>query len=190
MVRAFIAVDISQEARAVLAETAKRLQEQGVTGVRWVRPEGVHLTLKFLGEIEPNLVESILEAMEGAGLGTGPIKLGLSELGAFPSMSNPRVIWVGVDGDMAPLAKLQSRIEEALYLSCTLPKEKRAFSPHLTLGRLRERQSAKERGAVGRALAGLMLGGEVRWQVDQVNLVRSTFTPSGVEYDLLGSRKL
>ena len=190
MARAFIAVDISQEARVVLAETVKRAQEQGVTGVRWVRPEAVHLTLEFLGEIEPSLVESILGAMEGAARGTGPIALGLSGIGAFPSMSNPRVIWVGVNGDLGLLSELQARIDEAMYLSCSFPREERAFSPHLTLGRLRERQSANDRSAVGRALARVTLDVEIRWQVDQVHLVRSTLTPSGAEYDLLGSRRL
>ena len=105
MVRAFIAVDISQEARAALAGVAERLQQQGVSGVRWVRPEGIHLTLKFLGEIDTDLVGKILEAMERAVDGTMPLTLALSEPGAFPNANSPRVIWVGLQGRPGPLER-------------------------------------------------------------------------------------
>ena len=73
MIRAFIAVDISQEARASLAGAIRSLQQQGVSVVRWVRPEGIHLTLKFLGDIDPTLVDKILGGMERAARGTGPL---------------------------------------------------------------------------------------------------------------------
>ena len=144
MVRAFIAVDISQEARAALAGVAERLQQQGVSGVRWVRPEGIHLTLKFLGEIDTDLVGKILEAMERAVDGTMPLTLALSEPGAFPNANSPRVIWVGLQGDLDPLKELQSRIDQEVHLIGGFPKETRAFAPHLTLGRMRENASSTQ----------------------------------------------
>ena len=98
MVRAFIAAEISQEARDALEAVSDGLKTQGVSGVRWVRPQGVHLTLKFLGEIDEDLVPGVLEAMERACRVTGPFTLGLGNVGAFPNNNSPRVIWVGLRG--------------------------------------------------------------------------------------------
>ena len=190
MVRAFIAVDISADARNALAETISRLKERGVSGVRWVRPEGVHLTLKFLGDIDPALVDGILETLERAARGTGPLSLSLSGIGGFPSASSPRVIWAGLEGDLDALRKLQGRIDHELSLAGGFPEERRAFSPHLTLGRMRDNVSAEERRKAGRAIADATLESGERWEAREVYLVRSTLTPSGAEYDILGSRQL
>ncbi len=190
MVRAFIAADISQEARDALAEVIKCLQQQGVSGVRWVRPEGVHLTLKFLGEIDQALVDGILGGMERAAYGTKSFTLALSELGAFPNANAPRVLWVGLKGDLDTLRGLQERVDQEMHLTCGFTQEGRAFTPHLTLGRLRDNASGEERRRAGRALSEVALEGEMSWQVKEVNLVRSTLTPSGAVYGLLGSRRL
>ena len=188
MVRAFVAVGISQEARDALADVISRLQQRGVSGVRWVRPEGVHLTLKFLGDVNPGLLEGILAAMERGAWGTGPFRLTLSDVGAFPSTESPRILWVGLEGGLEPLVKLQARIEEELHQTCGFPIERRAFAPHLTLGRTRENLSADERRRLGMILAGVALEAEVSWDVGEVHLIRSTLTPSGAVYDVLAAR--
>ena len=190
MVRAFIAVDISGEARDALAGVAKRLQEQGVSGVRWVRPEGIHLTLKFLGDIESAMVGRVMEGIESACEGTAPFKLGLSRPGAFPSSKSPRVAWVGLKGDLDLLERLQGRIDREMHSACGFPEERRAFTPHLTLGRMRENASGEERRRMGEALVRATLEDGVWWQVKEVYLIRSTLTPSGAVYDILGSREL
>ena len=190
MVRAFVAVDISNEARAALAGVIERLKERGLSGVRWVRPEAIHLTLKFLGEIEDSQVEGCLSAMERAAPGTGALNLALSEIGAFPNFKSPSVIWVGVKGDLDPLQELQSRIDQGIYSTIGLPEEKREFSPHLTLGRVRENASGDEHRRIGEALAGVALDADVSWKVSKVNLIRSTLKPSGAVYDVLGSVQL
>ncbi len=189
-VRAFIAVDISGEARDALAEVTKRLQEQGVSGVRWVRPEGIHLTLKFLGDMESTMIDRVMEGVESACKGTGPFELGLSEPGAFPSSKSPRVVWVGLRGELDLLERLQGRIDQEMHSVCGFPKERRAFTPHLTLGRMRENASGEERRRAGEALAKIPPENGVWWQVREVCLVRSTLTPSGAVYDILGSREL
>ncbi len=190
MIRAFVAVGISQEARDALAEVTHCLQERGVLGVRSVRPEGVHLTLKFLGDIDPTLVDCILAALERACLGTGPLNLALSGVGAFPSLANPRVLWVGLKGDLELLRELQRRINQAVSVACGLPLEERQFSPHLTLGRLRDSVSSEERRKVGEAATEVGLDADVSWEVEETNLIRSTLSPSGATYEVLGSRKL
>ena len=189
-IRAFVAVDISQAARDALAEVSHRLQERGVSGVRWVRPEGVHLTLKFLGDIDPTLVDGILEALERACRGIGPLRLAISGVGAFPNLANPRVLWVGLKGELESLGELQGRIDREVSVAGGLPLEERPFSPHLTLGRLRDSVSREERRRAGEAATEVGVDGDVSWDVEDVNLIRSTLTPSGATYEVLGSRKL
>ena len=190
MVRAFVAVDISNEARAALAGVMDLLQHRGLSGVRWVRPEAIHLTLKFLGEIEDPQVEAVLESIERAARGSGKLMLSLSEVGAFPNFKSPRVILVGLEGDLDPLKEIQSRIDQGVYSTIGLPKEKREFSPHLTLGRVRENASGDERRRTGTALAEVALDAKVSWPVTHVNLMRSMLTPAGAMYDIMGSVEL
>ena len=190
MVRAFIAVDISQEARDALAEVVERLKVRGVSGVRWLRPEGIHLTLKFLGDIDPSRVDEILGAMERVAQGTGSLTFSLSELGAFPNPDRPRVIWVGLKGDLDPLGELQARIDQEMHLTEGFPREDRSFTPHLTLGRVRDNLSGEERRQAGKALTEVALEAEASWEVKEVILVRSTLTPGGAVYQQLGSRRL
>ena len=187
MVRAFVAVDISHGARYTLSETTESLQRQALSTVRWVRPEGIHLTLKFLGEVDATLIDRILEALEPAARGTGPFSLGLSELGAFPSVDSPRVVWVGLSGDLAPLQELQARIDRQLHADLGFAPEGRPFRPHLTLGRLRQGASGEERRRLAKAMPQVTLSTDVSWNVQEVRLIRSTLTPSGAIYDVLGS---
>ena len=158
--------------------------------MRWVRPEGIHLTLKFLGEIDPNIVDQILEAVDRAVQGSAPFTLALSEIGAFPSLYVPRVIWVGLKGDLDALRELQKRIDEEVHLAVGFPKEARAFTPHLTLGRMRDNAPGEERRRAGKSMTEVAWETDVLWQVNEVNLIRSTLTPSGAVYDVLGSQKL
>ena len=187
MVRAFVAVDISQGARDALSEAAERLQRQALSSVRWVRSEGIHLTLKFLGEVDSALVDRILGALEPAARGTGPFSLGLSELGAFPSADSPRVVWVGLKGDLSSLGELQVRIDRQLHADLGFAPEGRSFSPHLTLGRLRQGASGAERRRVAGAMSQVTLSTDVSWDAREVRLIRSTLMPSGAIYDVLGS---
>lgn len=187
MVRAFIAVDISREARDTLAQAVNSLKERGVPGVRWVNPEGIHLTLKFLGEIDPGLLDKISSGLERAAQGTRPFKLCLSGIGAFPNAASPRVIWVGIKGELDLLRELQGRVDQEMHTGGGFGKERRSFTPHLTLGRLRDNVSGEERRRAGKALAEVALGSEVSWQVTEVKLMRSTLTPPGAVYDLLGA---
>ena len=191
MVRAFIGVDISGEARNALEEVIWRLQERGVSGMRWVKVEAVHLTLKFLGDVDTAQVDTILEAMERACRGTVPFSLCLSEeLGAFPGRGSPRVLWVGLEGEMDPLKTLQDRIDQQMHLSGGFPRDGRVFTPHLTLGRMRDNVSGEQRRRAGAVIAEVTLPGEVSWKVGEVNLMSSTLTPQGAVYDVLASRAL
>src|SRR5262249_15377007 len=129
--RTFIAIDITPEIRGQIADFIQANRD-ALTGARWVRPEGMHITLKFLGEISPDQKESV-EAVLGR-IRSVPFDLTVSDLGFFPSERRPRVFWVGIEAPQA-LSLLASAIDDAL-LPLGFDQEKREFTPHLTLARL------------------------------------------------------
>ena len=200
MIRAFVAVAISQEARRTLAEAVESLQSRGVVGVRWVRPSAIHLTLKFLGEIDGlsacvhaqagSLGGDIMDALQRAAAARSPFRLSLSGLGAFPRPESPRVIWAGLGGDLDELGSLQRDVDREVSPAVGVPLEKRPFSPHLTLGRVRDKVPLTQRRSIGDALRGFDLASTPPWPVTGLHLVRSTLTPGGAVYDVLGTCKM
>ena len=133
--RLFAGIPIVDEARRETAVLLERLRENGWP-VRWVNEEGLHLTLKFYGEVGPERLEVIEESVRFAGQDTGPLALRLDQLGAFPSPARPRVLWVGIDAPPA-LDLLQDRLERGGE-AIGFPPEGKPFHPHVTLGRVRE----------------------------------------------------
>lgn len=188
-IRVFIALQISQVATQALAEVTARLSAAVPRGVRWVDPESVHLTLKFLGNIDPGLTGQVLEAVRRAGQGSFPFRLHLSGLGAFPNQRQPRVLWTGVAGDLDELAGLQGKMEDAIA-QLGFPRDRRPFSPHLTIGRVRDGVSGELRRQIGDAVAAASLEPTDSWLVESVHLMRSTITPGGAVYASLGSARL
>lgn len=133
-IRAFLAIDLPQEIKEQIGDIQGKLKE-AVDGVRWTRPEGIHLTIKFFGDIDHDEVGRISEVVEKRTKDVGSLSFFLGEMGAFPSVKKPRVLWVGVDGDTAKLLSLQDAIEKDLEES-GFTRENRSFKPHLTLGRV------------------------------------------------------
>ncbi len=156
-----------------------------------VDPAGIHLTLKFLGDVGTGRVDSLLEAMDKA---TGEFEyrsfpLSLSGLGVFPSAREPRVLWAGVEGDLEALGRLQILMDEALY-ELGFARELRRFRPHLTLGRVRDRVSQPERRRIGEVVRKARLAGAHNWEAGEIHLIRSTRTPGGAIYDSIGVKPL
>jgi len=141
--RLFAAVPIPDPARKQILELLTHLR-QCDWPVRWVHDEGLHLTLKFFGEVAPERLDVIIEAIRFAANGTGPLPLKLGRLGAFPTRSRPRILWVGIEGDPS-LELLQDRIERGCE-AIGFPPEGAPFQPHVTLGRVREGQRIPARG--------------------------------------------
>jgi 2'-5' RNA ligase len=135
--RLFIAVPITHPAREEILSLLGRLREGGWP-VRWVHDEGLHMTLKFFGEVASERLDVIQEALRFAAAGAGALSLRLSDLGAFPSRARPRVLWVGVDAP-ASLELLQDRLERG-FEAIGFPPEGAPFQPHVTLGRVKEGQ--------------------------------------------------
>jgi 2'-5' RNA ligase len=186
MVRSFIAINLPKALQDKILSLAIRFRNQlkhGRTRVSWVKSGSLHLTLKFLGSIETKIVPSVLEKLEEAALGIKPFPIVIGDLGVFPNLNQPRVIWVGVQKGEGEVCILQKKIEDDLS-KLGFDSEKRGFSPHLTLGRIKALGS---RGEVLRALKELQDPEIGETEVTEVALMKSTLTPKGAIYTKLGA---
>ena len=180
-IRAFIAIELPAEIKASLAELEQSLRSGGPQSVKWVDPEGIHLTLKFLGNVSPDRLPRITEAISGAVGGVSPFRLQLAGLGLFPGPGQPRVIWVGLEGDVERLTSLQRRIDDALS-PLGFSRESRDFAPHLTLARMREGTPKPAGRRFGERVLSAVFEPPPPFGVDSISLMRSRLTPSGAIY--------
>lgn len=134
-VRIFIAIDIPNSIKAEIAKLQKELRSSH-TSISWTRPQNLHLTLKFLGEISENSLAQVERAVEEAASVFQIFSLNLDGVGVFPQFRKPRVLWIGLGGEINTLITLAERIEDSL-LQCGFAPEKHPFQPHLTIGRFR-----------------------------------------------------
>lgn len=185
-VRSFIAIPVPSEGITVLQETVKKLDSELGNCVRWVRPEGIHLTLKFMGDIPAGMVQRVLEPLPSVTARFSPFGLSIAGLGVFPNLRRPRVLWAGVDGDMETLSALQLAVDDAVA-DLGLPKEQRAFSPHLTLGRVRRDVPEGQLRKLGQTVQQGELPGAPSWTADTVNLMRTELDHAGSRHYLVGS---
>jgi 2'-5' RNA ligase len=156
--------------------------------VKWVDPYSTHLTLKFLGNVNADMTSAITEAMKEAA-GVSPLQLEIKGLGVFPNLRRVQVIWVGISGEVEKLLQLQKGIESSLAGLGFAP-EARAFTPHLTLGRVRERASADEQQKLGELIAGTRFELAYPFPVNAINLMRSQLTREGAIYSRISSVEL
>ena len=188
-VRSFIAIPVPSAVIQVLDDAVKSLDSSIGENVRWVRTEGIHLTLKFMGDIEGGMVDRVLDAMPAVVSQFSPFELAISGLGVFPNPRRPRVLWSGVRGELETLAALQLAIDDALG-KLGLRKEQRAFSPHLTLGRVRRDVAEGQLRRIGQVMEGGELSGAPSWTADSVNLMRTELDPAGSRHYLVGSASI
>ena len=183
--RLFVAVDLPNEVREALRRLQGELKRQGLSDLRWVRPQGIHLTLKFLGETPAGRVADIRKALSGATKGRRWFRLALGEPGTFGGRRGPRVLWLDVIGDIEPLRELQAAVEGAL-VKVGFPPEERGFSPHLTLARVRQPARADTAERVADALRAVTPP-QAELDVREVVLMRSTLQPGGAVYERLAA---
>lgn len=188
-IRAFIAIELSEELKASLARLQGLIKLGSESYVKWVDPQGMHLTLKFLGNISVDKVTAISEAVAEVARSAAPFRLELTEFGAFPNTKAPRVAWVGLGGDLESLLRLQRGIDQAL-IPLGFAAEARAFSPHLTLGRVRDQAAPQEQRKLGQRIASLVVPGQPPLYVDKVSLMRSQLTSKGAIYSRLSVAEL
>ena len=187
-IRAFIAIELPDELKTELAQLEARLQSGNPTWLKWVDPAGIHLTLKFLGNIAADRTDEILKAMAEAAREIPSFPLEVKDPGVFPNLNRVRVVWVGMSGDTGKLGQLQQRLESNLA-PLGFAAEARPFTPHLTLARARNQASLEERQRFGQLIAGTTFqGGTIR--VEAISLMRSQLTRQGAIYSRIGSAGL
>ena len=180
-IRSFIAIELPDELKLELIQLEARLKLDKQPWVKWVNPYSIHLTLKFLGNIAVDRTGEITRAIEEAVQGISPFHLEVKELGVFPNLRRVQVAWVGISGDVDKLSQLQKRIETNLTPLGFAP-ESRAFTPHLTLARLRDQASLDERQRFGQLIANAKFEAAYTIEVDAISLMRSQLTREGAIY--------
>jgi len=187
-IRSFIAIELPDEFRLELSQLEARLKSGKPTWVKWVNPDSIHLTLKFLGNIAIDSTGEITKAMEEAAEGIPPFHLEVKDLGAFPNLKRVQVAWVSISGEVDKLGQLQQRIESNLA-RLGFAAESRPFTPHLTLARLRNQASLDERQRFGQLIADTKFeAGTIK--VEAISLMRSQLTREGAIYSRISSVKL
>ena len=190
--RTFIAVELDQELKATLAGIQARLRGAvPPRAVRWVQPEGIHLTLKFL-DTPLDKVERIKAALAQAAAQIPAFAVTVGGVGCFPDARRPRVVWVGVQEPSGSLARLWRAVESNVA-PLGFPTEKRPLSPHLTLGRVQRYASSAEVRDIGQAVAALsaeMTGAQDEMAVSSVAYIKSDLRPTGAVYTILAEATL
>jgi 2'-5' RNA ligase len=157
--------------------------------IRWVPHENIHLTVKFLGEISNDQVVTIQDRLEIAISNIPGFEIGIGSLGCFPNLRQPRVVWLGTHVEGNILGQIVHRIEEAMQ-ALGFEKERRAFKPHLTLGRIKKKISPEQRGILEEHIQKSRDAVFGQIQITEVHLMKSVLRPSGAEYSPLGSAHL
>lgn len=180
--RTFIAIELPQEIKSALSRLQEELKACGAD-VKWVEPENIHLTLKFLGEVDDKKLEKIVGAMDEAAAENTGFQAGISSLGGFPKIDYLRVIWVGIDKGAKETEQIAKGLEEKIA-KIGIPKEARPFSSHITIGRTRSPvnrdkliQSLKDKADLEDE--------KMDFPVTKIALFKSTLTPKGPLYETL-----
>lgn len=188
-IRAFIAIELPDELKLALVQLQTELKSARQSFVKWVALEGIHLTLKFLGNIAVDNVNEIIEAINRASKGISPFQVETTDLGVFPNLRNPRVFWLGIGGNLDSLINLQKRIDDVMKPLGFVP-EKRAFTPHLTLARIRESASLQNRREFSDLIDRAHFDIKCKIGINSISLMRSQLLPGGAVYTCLGEVKL
>jgi 2'-5' RNA ligase len=179
MLRLFVALDVPDQVRRNILAAQKLLIAAHSAVVSWPRPEGIHLTLKFLGDISAYRVIDITTALDRAASEVRPFKLKTTIAGGFPNLNRPRVIWWGVDGGNA-LMNLQLLIEEYL-VDAGFDREEKGFHPHLTVGRVKQLKPGSE---LPQKFVEIQFD-PIEWVCHELLLMSSVLKPTGAEYKVV-----
>jgi len=176
-VRTFIALELSDGLKEGILTLNEELRKRGVRA-SWSRRQTLHLTLKFLGDVEETDLPEVVAAVVRASIWVRPFDIETRSLGAFPSPARPRILWVGIE-PADDLMALQQAIDGELT-KLGFPREKRRFHPHITLGRIRDPRAESVQGILDDLVAP-----EERVAVTEVRVMRSTLRPGGALHELV-----
>jgi RNA 2',3'-cyclic 3'-phosphodiesterase len=184
MIRTFICIELPESLKARLETLENQLRSKNRSAVSWVKPSNIHLTLRFLGDIDEGRQAELREAVERVVLSAPAFKLCASKTGVFPNPRNPRVFWIGIKGAEEHLIPMQKRLEQELE-KAGFGKQDKPFSPHLTIGRARERNAQE----LAELLQKIDFTDE-EFIVSEIIIMRSDLKPTGAVYSKLAVIKL
>jgi len=184
LIRSFIAIELPTTVKQELTTLEDLLKKRCPQVVRWVDPQNIHVTLKFLGDVDSDRVDEINMAIDEATQGMSPFHLELKDLGVFPNLNRVNIIWVDAKGDLDKLTDLQKQIESNME-QLGFAREDRDFTPHLTIGRVRDYVSPDDRKKIGQVLSQTAFASAQVITVNSVNLVKSQLTNTGAIYTRL-----
>jgi len=183
--RLFIAIELPPEVKQGIAKVQEQLRSAGATA-NWTRPEGIHLTLKFLGEVEGSRADEIMKALASVAGVHGKMSLAVEGAGAFPNVKDPRVLWLGVTGNIEKLGSLHGAVED-LMVPLGFGREERKFNPHLTLARIKFPKPRDNWQRKIESLGDVKLGG---FEADHISLMKSELKREGAVYTEIGRVEL
>lgn len=188
LIRSFIAIELPELIQNQLRQVSAALRSAGRLPVRWLPVENIHLTLKFLGDIDAGKLRNLSDEMITLARHQPPFSLTIGGVGAFPSTRRPRVVWVGIQAP-PKLAELAQQMEQ-LGLKFGIEPEGRPFSPHLTIGRVQQHAVLEELQALTESLTTIKVGELGKLSVESICLFRSDLRSSGAIYTLLSRASL
>ena len=180
-----MACEVPEDVKQSIGGVIDELRARSGTAVRWIRPEGVHVTLKFLGEVPVKKLPAIKLAVQEAVVGHSPFELEFSNIGTFGGREGLRIMWVGIAGDVLRLEALVRTVNAALAVVGFEP-ERRPFRPHLTLGRVRDEIPTRQRAQIEVDVGKMDVPG-TGWRTSQVSLMRSIITAQGASYEVIAT---
>jgi 2'-5' RNA ligase len=175
-VRTFVAVEMPEQVRAQFRDVEAQLR-QADAHVKWVEPHNIHMTLKFLGDVTEDELDRLYRGVDEGAQKCAPFEISLSQLGAFPHLRRPRVVWIGIERGKEPLVQLHKRLEDSIS-GQGFPKENRKFSPHLTIGRVKSPRGIDD---LVEAIQATPFESE-SFEINEVVVMESTLTPEGPIY--------
>lgn len=184
-IRTFISINLPEDIKREILSLQSRLKVHG-GHIGWVKPDAIHLTLKFLGDIDEKKIPEIEAATREATKGFDTFYLRILGLGVFPSLKRPRIIWLGVNEEGDSLARLQSKIEDEIA-RIGPPREEREFKPHLTIGRVKDLHGFKQLMDTIDAERGIDLDG---FNVTEILIMKSELRREGAIYTRLYEIKI
>jgi RNA 2',3'-cyclic 3'-phosphodiesterase len=188
-IRSFIAIELPETVKVGLKKVQDLLKSADPTCAKWVDPGSIHLTLKFLGNVDVDRIDAVAGAMQKAAVIVSPFNLKIETLGSFPNLKRVQVVWVGLTGDIDELLALQQKVE-SYVAPLGYPTEKRSFTPHLTLARIRDFATPVQRQALGEIVTKTQIEPNLSIKVNSISLMRSQLTPAGAIYTRLRSVEL
>ena len=190
-IRVFVAVDLSEHVLEKVRAHVDHLKTDISAGIDWVNATSMHMTLVFIGNVETQRIPAICQAINGATDSIYPFRVWFNEIGAFPNINKPRVIWLGMQHVPSELISLHAKIIEELRSVNFLIETRPRFTPHITVGRIIKRAHRDIYGAnIGQVLENYELSDGIPAGIDKVRLFRSDIGKAGVVYSPIYTRLL